>query len=96
MYRMLTFEQYCRQTIGYKKGARLEPMKARQTPENDTKPTRPRGRPAVRVMPDPIPDTPENVVRALCQGPPKPTDQWEFMNPGGAGYTRDPNPTQSS
>ena len=55
-------------------------------PGNNAKPTRPRGRPAVRVMPDPIPDTPENVVRALCQGSPKPTDQWEFMNPGGAGY----------
>ena len=49
-----------------KKGARLEPMKARQAPENDVEPTRPRGRPTVRVMPDPIPDTPENVVRALC------------------------------
>ena len=99
MYRMLTFEQYCRQTIGYKKVAdwgRLEAMKGRKMPGNNAKPTRPRGRPAVRVMPDPIPDTPENVVRALCQGPPKPTDQWEFMNPGGAGYTRNPNPTQSS
>ena len=65
---------------------RLESMKGRKTQENGTKPTRPRGRPAVRVMPDPIPDTPENVVRALCQGPPKSVGQWEFAKPGGAGY----------
>ena len=45
-------------------------MKARQAPENDVELTRPRGRPTVRVMPDPIPDTPENVGRALCQVPP--------------------------
>ena len=66
-------------------------MKGRQVLKNDAKPTRPRGRPAVRVMPDPIPDTPENVVRALCQGPPKPASQWEFMRPGGSGYTREPD-----
>ena len=65
-------------------------MKGRKPRENDAKPTRPRGRPAIRVMPDPIPDTPENVVRALCQGPPKPADQWEFAQPGGAGYAPEP------
>lgn len=59
-------------------------MTDRKSPENGTKPTR--GRPAVRVMPDPIPDTPENVVRALCQGPPKPAGTWDFEQPGGAGY----------
>lgn len=37
-------------------------------------------------MPDPIPDTSENVVRALCEGPPKKT--WELMKPGGAGYAK--------
>jgi hypothetical protein len=37
-------------------------------------------------MPDPIPDTPENVVRALCQGPPKPAGTWKFEQPGGDGY----------
>ena len=68
-------------------------MKKRQAPENNTKPTRPRGRPAVRVMPDPIPDTPENVVRALCQGPPKKT--WEFAKPGSAGYATAPSPTRT-
>ena len=54
--------------------------------DTDQKPKRHRGRPTARVMPDPIPDTPENVVRALCQGPPKPAGQWEFEKPGGAGY----------
>ena len=52
-------------------------------PETDR---RPRGRPPKRVMPAPIPDTPENVVRALCQGPPKPRGAWDFEQPGGAGY----------
>ena len=45
---------------------------------------RPRGRPLVRVMPEPIPDTPGNVVRGLSQGPPK--RNWKFMKPDGAGY----------
>lgn len=35
-----------------------------------------RGRPRVRVMPDLIPDTPENIARAIMQGPPKP--EWDF------------------
>ena len=30
-----------------------------------------RGRPRVLVMPDSIPDTPENVAKAIMQGPPK-------------------------
>ena len=35
-------------------------------------------------MPDRIPDTPENVARAIMQGPPK--RDWDFLKPGGAGY----------
>ena len=62
-------------------------MKDRDT---DQKPKRRRGRPTVRVMPDPIPDTPENVVRALCQGPPKPVGEWKFEQPDGAGYALEP------
>lgn len=45
---------------------------------------RPRGRPATRVMPEPIPDSAANVVRALSQGPPK--KEWDFAKPDGAGY----------
>lgn len=72
---------------------RLEAMKGRKTRENGTKPTRLRGRPAVRVTRDPIPDTPDNVVRALRQGRLKPADQWKFMKPGGNGYAK---PEQAS
>lgn len=55
-------------------------------PKTKTKPKRPRGRPTVRIMPEPIPDTPENVVRAISQGPPK--RDWKFLKPDGAGYRR--------
>ena len=48
---------------------------------------RPRGRPATRVMPEMIPDSAANVVRALCQGPPK--REWDFQQPDGAGYVRE-------
>ena len=53
-------------------------------PETAAKPKRPRGRPPVRIMPEPIPDIPENVVRAICQGPPK--RDWKFLKPDGVGY----------
>ena len=31
-------------------------------------------------MPEQIPDTPENIARAIMQGPPK--KDWQFMKPG--------------
>lgn len=37
---------------------------------------RKRGRPVKRMMPPPILDTPENIARALMQGPPK--REWEY------------------
>ena len=38
----------------------------------DNEQKRPRGRPRIRRMPDPIPDTPENVLKALvAPWPPK-------------------------
>lgn len=40
------------------------------------KPKRRRGRPA-RPMPERIPDTPENVARALMTTPP--IDDWEYL-----------------
>ena len=47
-----------------------------------------RGRPRVLVMPDSIPDTPENVAKAIMQGPPK--RDWDFLKPGsGAKVERD-------
>ena len=41
------------------------------------KPKRPRGRPVEKPMPEPIPDTPENIARACMQGPPK--KEWDFL-----------------
>ena len=39
-----------------------------------------RGRPATYVMPDPIPDTPENIARAVLQSPTKPKGGWKYLN----------------
>ena len=39
---------------------------------------RKRGRPA-KPMPDAIPDTPENVAKALLFSPPKEGDDWEYL-----------------
>ncbi len=69
------------------------PSKKSHRPGRPPKP-RPRGRPPVRIMPDPIPDTPENVVQALCQGPP--AGEWDFMKPGGAGHSSPTPPTRRS
>ena len=45
---------------------------------NEAAPRRSVGRPP-KPMPDPIPDTPENVARALLNTPPKDKDDWEFL-----------------
>ena len=36
-----------------------------------------RGRPVEKSMPEPIPDTPENVARAIMRGPPKKV--WRYL-----------------
>ena len=33
-------------------------------------------------MPDPIPDTPENVMRAILNTPPKRDDEWDYLKRG--------------
>ena len=38
-----------------------------------------RGRPVEKEMPEPIPDTPENVARALLSTPPKEDGDWDYM-----------------
>ena len=38
---------------------------------------KPRGRPVKNVMPELIPDTPENVARACMQGPPM--KDWPYL-----------------
>ena len=45
-------------------------------------PKRPPGRPITKKMPPPIPDTLENVARAIMQGPPKPKDEWIYLKEG--------------
>lgn len=40
-----------------------------------------RGRPAKRTMPDPIPDTLENIMRAIVNTPPK--DEWRYLTEDG-------------
>ena len=48
--------------------------------EQNKNPKNKRGRPQVLVMPEPIPDTPENIARACMQAPPK--KNWDFLKPG--------------
>ena len=40
---------------------------------------RPRGRPVEKPMPEPIPDTPENIMRAILNTPPKRDDEWDYL-----------------
>ena len=40
---------------------------------------RSRGRPVEKPMPAPIPDTPENVARALLTTPPKVEGNWDYL-----------------
>lgn len=42
-------------------------------------PKRRRGRPAKRTMPEPIPDAPENIMRAVLNTPPKSDDEWRYL-----------------
>ena len=38
-----------------------------------------RGRPVTNKMPEPIPDTPENIARALLTTPPKKDGDWDYL-----------------
>ena len=52
---------------------------------DDAKEPAPRGRPVKNTMPEPIPDTPENIARAIMRGPPK--KEWDYLK---AAKARDP------
>ena len=52
-------------------------MKKKQPDRVSESPKRPVGRPQKRQMPEPIPDTPENIARALMATPPP--EQWEYL-----------------
>ena len=41
-----------------------------------------RGRPPMKPMPEPIPDTPENIARAILTTPPKKEGDWEYKKEG--------------
>ena len=49
--------------------------------------TRKRGRPVEKPMPEPIPDTPENIMQAILTTPPKRDDEWEYLK-------REPKPSE--
>ena len=57
-------------------------------------PRRKRDRPVVRQMPEPSPAPPEDVARAIMQGPPK--QDWDFLKSGGAGYSSPEPPKRRS
>ena len=38
-----------------------------------------RGRPVTNTMPEPIPDTPENIARALLTTTPKKREEWDYL-----------------
>ena len=40
---------------------------------------RKRGRPVKYTMPEPIPDTAENIAKAILSTPPKKPQDWKFM-----------------
>ena len=42
---------------------------------------RPVGRPVERAMPEPIPDTPENIAKAIMRNPPK--KNWRYLGDSG-------------
>lgn len=42
-------------------------------------PKRPVGRPVEKEMPEPIPDTPENIMRSLLATPPKRRGDWDYL-----------------
>ena len=42
-------------------------------------PKKPRGRPVEHKLPDPIPDTPENIMKAFLKTPPRKREEWKFV-----------------
>ena len=54
--------------------------------KSDTKPSVSkkdgRGRPVINTMPEPIPDTLENIARAVLTTPPKGERDWKYLKRG--------------
>ena len=51
----------------------------KRTKTTKTTKKRARGRPPVNEWPEQIPDTPENIARAILNTPPKKNDEWDYM-----------------
>ena len=47
--------------------------------EKESKPKRGRGRPVTKPMPELIPDTPENIARAVLTSPRVPPGGWRYL-----------------
>ena len=47
--------------------------------QEQPEPKRKRGRPVKYTMPEPIPDTAENIAKAILFTPPKKPNDWKFM-----------------
>ena len=58
---------------------RAQPQEPDQQPVRSQEPVRKRGRPEEKQWPKPIPDSPENIARALMSGPPKAEEDWEYL-----------------
>ena len=58
--------------------------------KKERQPKKKAGRPRELAMPDPIPDTPENIARACMQGALLKDEEWDYLKPGsGARVERD-------
>ena len=44
-----------------------------------TESKKPRGRPVEHKLPDPISDTPENIMKAFLKTPPRKREEWKFV-----------------
>ena len=58
-------------------------MTRREAPKPDRPAGRRAGRPPVYRMPERIPDTPENALRAVLNTPPLKRDEWDYMREHG-------------
>ena len=54
-------------------------MMKRMTTTTDTQGKRQRGRPVEKPLPPPIPDSPENIARAVITTPPKRRKDWKYL-----------------
>ncbi len=57
-------------------------------PDAKPKPA-PRGRPVKNTMPEPIPDTPENIARAVLRSPKTPPGGWKYLDAAQKGESGD-------